>query len=126
MESHLDTYEYYRRAIIEHDTVVMDETFLCVQKIENRMKNLFQQYKKLHRSTNQLRNLKESLKSSSDDPPKAAVPKPEVRKINRMSGGKDFQISTRNARLYARRLSQLLVELRKKTGKTVKQTENSE
>lgn len=124
MESRLDTYKC--RTIFEHDTVVMDETFLCVQKIENRMKNLFQQYNILHRSTNELRNLKESLKSSSDEPHKAAVPKPKVQKINRMPGGKDFHISTRNARLYARRLSQLLVDLRKKTGKTVKQTENSE
>lgn len=54
--------------------MIMDETFSCVRQIENRMKNLYQQYNILSRSTNELRNLKETLKSSSD-PQKVAVPK---------------------------------------------------
>lgn len=125
MAGRSDSFNQYRTKF-EIDTMIMDETFSCVRQIENRMKNLYQQYNILSRSTNELRHLKETLKSSSDEPKKAAVPqKQEVPKF-RMPGGKDIQISTKNARLYARRLSQLLVELRKKTGKPVQQTTNSE
>lgn len=124
MASRSESFNQYRTKF-EVDTMIMDETFSCVRQIENRMKNLYQQYNILSRSTNELRNLKETLKSSSDEPQKTAVPKKqEVPKV-RMPGGKEIQISTKNARLYARRLSQLLVELRKKTGSPVKQTANS-
>lgn len=109
------------------DTVTIDSTFSNVRQIENRMKTLTQQFRKLHRSTNELRTLRDSMQlpsSASPPPPPPPPPRqkvvefePVLSKGNRALRGQVIEISSSKARMYDQKFEQFLLEFRKKFGK---------
>lgn len=120
METSADIYRKFNTKF-GNDSVTIDSTFSNVQQIENRMKNLMHQYRQLCSSTHELRTLRDSLElpSSEDKPEKVEAPNPMVFKVKRILGKKDFQISSSNASKLERKVSHMLEEFRKKTGRTI-------
>ncbi|KAH8416927.1 hypothetical protein KR222_004415 [Zaprionus bogoriensis] len=82
---------------LRNPSVTFDSTTLQVQQIENRMRRLAQQYRILKRSANELRSLKHGRTSNE----------------SRLNAQQDYRLPPRNARLYAKRLSQLLQDFRR-------------
>lgn len=124
METSADIYRKFNTKF-GNDSVTIDSTFSNVQQIENRMRNLVQQYRQLCSSTHELRTLRDSLDSlpsSEDKPQKVEAPNPMLFKVKRMLGKKDFQISSSNASKLERKVSHMLEEFRKITGRTISPT----